>query len=317
MIANSIGRFRDFDSAEKILEQCGKAGVDILFYTDKNYPKKLKQTSDSPVIIYFKGSGQLNNAKTISVVGTRKASNYGKEFVEKIIAGLKPHEPLIISGLAYGIDIHAHRVAIREEIPTIAVMASGLDIIYPSVHRSTAYEMLEHGGWISENQLGTKPEAHLFPARNRIIAGMADATIVVEAAERGGALITAELANSYNRDVFATPGNINRYYSRGCNNLIKNHKAHLISGVEDLEYIMNWEVGAGSKNTDLSDVDWSSLAKEEVTILKTLKANNDELTIDDLSWKSQIPLNQLAAFILNLEFQGLVKSLPGKKYRIV
>jgi DNA processing protein len=194
-------------------------------------------------------------------------------------------------------------------------MASGLDVIYPYVHKGIATEMTRRGGLLSETPLGVKPEAHFFPARNRIIAGLADAVVVVEAAERGGALITAEIANSYSRDVFALPGNLNRPFSRGCNNLIKQNKAHLITGVSDIEYIMNWQEGTSSIEPQQKVLDFSDLDENEQSIMKVLKENEAGLLIDDLSWRSQVPLNRLAASLLNLEFKGFVKPLPGKKYK--
>jgi len=314
--ARSIKDFNNFSSAEKIVAKCMNFNTEILFYTDKNYPKKLKQAPDGPIILYFKGAIDLNRLKIVSIVGTRRSTPYGREFVDKLVADLYDHNVIVVSGLAYGIDIQAHRAALKNELPTIGVMASGLDIIYPDAHKSIAHEMLEKGGLISEQHLGIKPEAHLFPARNRIIAGMADAVIVIEAATRGGALITAEIANSYNRDVFAVPGNLDRNYSSGCNNLIKNNKAHLLTGIQDLEYIMNWEKGKKNERKGMLDIDWETLSEEEAGIVRILMDQPEAVLIDDLSWRAQIPLNKLAINLLNLELQGIVKPLQGKKYKL-
>ncbi len=314
--ARSIKDFRDFEAAAREVERCRREGIEILFYTDKKYPKKLKQAPDGPVILYYRGKADLNQPRIVAIVGTRRSTVYGREFVDRLVSGLAAHRALIVSGLAYGIDIQAHRAALKNGLPTVGIMASGLDTIYPSSHQSTAREMLANGGLVTENRLGTLPEAHLFPARNRIIAGMADAVVVIEAARRGGALITAEIANSYNRDVFAVPGNLDRSYSEGCNNLIKNHKAHLLTGIQDLEYIMNWEKGNNNPGRSIRDIDWDALNEKEAGIVRVLLEQQKALLMDELSWRTQIPINQLAVHLLNLELQGIVKSLQGNKYKL-
>ena len=316
MAASAILNFRDFHLAEKKIEQSIAKGIKVLFITDDQYPKRLKHAVDSPVVLYYKGNGNLNAQKMVALVGTRRCTGYGKDMVEQLVSGLIGHRATIVSGLAYGIDIHAHKMALKNGLPTIAALASGLDIIYPDIHREIAIDMQTDGGLISENSVGTKPEAHFFPARNRIIAGMADAVIVVEAAAKGGALITAEIANSYNRDVFAVPGNIGNEHSLGCNNLIKQQKAHLITKIADLEYIMNWESNDGEVNKNAKVIDLEALSEEEKAVIVTIQESGNELPLDELSWKSHIPLNKLAALILNLEFKGLVKALPGKKYKV-
>ncbi len=314
--AEKILSFNDFTTAESEIEHCIKSEIEILFCTDKKYPKKLKHAPDSPMVLYYKGSSNLNNSKTVAIVGTRKSTSYGRDFTEKLISKLTAHQALIISGLAYGIDISAHKSSLKHGLETIGVMASGLDIIYPSMHQGIAMDLINKGGLLSEYRMGVKPEGHQFPARNRIIAGMSDAIIVVEAAKKGGALITAEIANSYNRDVFALPGNIENKFSAGCNNLIKSNKAHLLTSVEDLEYIMNWEPQTDAKSTEDKYYDYSKLSEEEKSIIETLQMDKDGINLDELSWKSQIPLNKLASLLLSLEFSGVVKSLPGKKYRL-
>ncbi len=313
--ADKILGFRNIAAAEAEIKKCEKHQIEIIFYTDKKYPKKLKHAPDAPILVFYKGSASLNNPKTVAIVGTRKSTSYGREFTEQIVEKLAAHQALIVSGLAYGIDINAHKAALKNGLETIGVMASGLDIIYPSIHRNTAMEMLQHGGLLTEFPVGEKPEAHNFPSRNRIIAGMCDLTIVVEAAEKGGALITAEIANSYNRDVFALPGDINNKYSRGCNNLIKQNKASLLTGIQDLEYIMNWQP---QTTVDAEDkyFDYSKLTEDEKVLVETLQSHKEGILIDELSWKSQIPLNKLASLLLNLEFNNIVKPLPGKKYRL-
>ncbi|CAN5403546.1 DNA-processing protein DprA [soil metagenome] len=304
--------------AEKELKEAEKQNVQVLFYTDKSYPERLKQVYDAPPLLYFKGNCNLNALKIISIVGTRLASNYGKEVVEEIVAGLVKHSATIVSGLAYGIDIFAHRNAIKNNLPTVGVMASGSNIIYPSVHKDIALQMMENGGLLTEYRLGVKPDAHNFPMRNRIIAGMTDAVIVVEAAKKGGALITAEIANSYNKDVFAVPGNINLKTSEGCNNLIRSLKANIFLNIKDIENSLGWDLtGAAGKAESKPKYQMEELSVEERKIIDILLNNNKELSIDDLSWKTQINISSLASLLLSLEFQGIIKPLPGKKFKLI
>jgi len=314
--AENIHSFKNFSAAESEIKKCEKLNYKILFFTDKDYPKKLKHAPDSPVVLFYKGAADLNEKKTIAIVGTRKSTSYGREFTEKIVEQLKAHQAQIISGLAYGIDICAHKAALKNGMETIGVMASGLDIIYPSSHRGVATDMLDSGGLITEFAIGEKPEAHNFPARNRIIAGMSDAVIVIEAAAKGGALITAEIANSYNRDVFALPGDVGRKFSEGCNNLIKQNKAVILTSIEDIEYVMNWQHEATALGNDEKYYDYSALTPDEKNIIEMLNTVQDGMPIDELSWKSQIPLNKLASILLNLEFSGIIKPLPGKKFKL-
>lgn len=300
--------------AEKILTESTKKGIAIHHYTDPTYPAKLKQVADAPNIIYSKG--KINSSeRVIAIVGTRNATEYGRDITEKIVAESKELNAVIVSGLAYGIDVTAHRAALRNNIPTVGVLAGGLDKIYPSLHQKTAEEMLDQGGLISENPPGIKAEAHFFPARNRIIAGMSDAVIVVEAARKGGALITANIADSYNRVIFAVPGDLSNTYSEGCNYLIRNQKALIYTGVKDLQYHLNWDEQS-QLIQQKKEQDISSLTPPERSIFKILEGQKEGIAIDDLSWRAQIPINQVATLLLNMEFQGLVKSLPGKKYQL-
>jgi len=312
--ADAIKNGDTFKEAEKELKQAERDDVEIIFYSDKKYPHRLKAIEDAPALLYYKGNQNLNTAKAVGIVGTRQATEYGKEMVERICQELVPHQPLIISGLAYGIDIHAHKAALKNNLPTIGVMGSGIDVIYPAVHKETAKKMLSHGALLTENRFGTKPDAHNFPARNRIIAGMCDALIVVEAAEKGGALITAEIANGYNKDVFAVPGNLGQTYSEGCNKLIKTNRANLFTTVKDLEYIMNWS--AETTATTQTTLDLTVYGTDEQTVLRILKERNAPVMIDELSFKSSLPPSQLASLLLTLEFKNAVKSLPGKMFVI-
>lgn len=313
--ADAILKGKSFQQAEKELAKAEKESVQIILFTDKNYPARLRNIPDSPSIIYTKGNINFENSKVIAIVGTRQATSYGKERVEEIVKELIPHQALIVSGLAYGIDIHAHKQALKHRLATVGVMGSGMDVMYPPSHKETAEKMFELGGLVTENSFGTKPDAHNFPQRNRIIAGLCDALVVVEAAIKGGALITAEIANSYNKDVFAFPGGVGENYSEGCNNLIKTNRAHLITSVKDIEYIMGWDAASSSKKVKPS-ISLAEFDEFEQTILKILIEKKAAALIDELSWKSTLPISQLASVLLGLEFKGVVKSLPGKQYTL-
>lgn len=310
--AEAIKHGDTFKEAEKELKKAEREEVEIILYTDKKYPLRLKSIEDAPALVYYKGNQNLNVPKTVGIVGTRQATEYGKEMVERICQELAPHNPLIISGLAYGIDIAAHKAALKNNLPTIGVMGSGMDVIYPAAHKETAKKMQNLGALITENRFGTKPDAHNFPARNRIIAGMCDALIVVEAAEKGGALITADIANSYNKDVFAVPGNLIQSYSEGCNKLIKTNRANLYSSVKDLEYIMNWSAETTAVAQPVLDL--SAFDADEQKVIHILKERNAPVMIDELSFKSSLSPSHLASLLLTLEFKNVVKSLPGKMF---
>lgn len=314
--AEAITKGKPFGDAERECKKAEQQQATFIFYIDSQYPSRLKSANDAPTLLYTKGNINFENPKTIGIVGTRKSTDYGRVCIEELMAGLIPHHPLIISGLAYGIDILAHRLALKNNLPTIGVLGSGLDVVYPTAHQDTARKMLDDGGLVTENPMGTKPDAHNFPARNRIIAGLCDALIVVEAAEKGGALITADIANSYNRDVFAFPGNIGQSYSAGCNNLIKSNKACLITGTKDLEYLMNWDLNSTpppKKNTFIL----GQYEPAEQVVLQELISNNNQLMIDEISWRTNLPVGQLASVLLGLEFKGVVASLPGKIYKLL
>jgi DNA processing protein len=311
--ADSILNADTLNQAEAEFNLIEKTGAKILFFTDKGYPERLRQIPDSPVLLFYKGSVDLNFERIISIVGTRNSTEYGRQFVYDFVAEVKKINPLIVSGLAYGIDIHVHKACLENAIPTIGVMGTGINLIYPAVHKNTAIQMIANGGLLTELAFDAKPDRQNFPARNRIVAGMADATIIVEAAKGGGALITVEIANSYNKDVFAVPGNVNNKYSEGCNNLIKDHKAQLITSATDFIQNMNWDnlsTPSRPKNVPLPQ-----LTDEELRIYNLLKETK-ELIIDDISWKTQLPINKVASLLLNMEFSGLIKALPGKKFKL-
>jgi len=313
--ANAIIQADTLKRAEEELKKAEKNEVQILFFTDKHYPARLKAIDDAPAMLYVSGQTDFNRAKMIGIVGTRQATAYGKENVERIVEDLMPHQATIVSGLAYGIDIHAHKQAIKQNLPTIGVMGSGIDFIYPAAHKEVAKKMMNNGAIITENHFGTKPDAHNFPARNRIIAGLCDALIVVEAAEKGGALITADIANSYNKDVFALPGNVGQSFSKGCNKLIKENKAILFESVKDLEYAMGWNV---SESTSSSYVAYSlhDFNEEEQQVIKMMQTKETPMMIDELAWKTGLPQGQLASLLLTLEMKNAVQALPGKQFKL-
>ena len=309
-----------FRKAEADLKKAEKEGVNIIFYTSKRFPTRLKQIADAPALLYYQGTADLNAPKTVAIVGTRQATDYGREQTERLVAGLLPHRPLVVSGLAYGIDIVAHRAALQEGLDTVGVMATGLDIVYPAAHRKTAEKMREQGGLLTEFAFGTGPDRYNFPARNRIIAGLADGTVVVEAARKGGALITAELALSYDRDVLAVPGNLGSAASEGCNDLIRSNKAALYSCPKDLEELLNWDAALhqSGKFRPAPTYTADEFTADEFGLIEVLAAApGREALMDDLAWKAQLPIHSVASLLLGLEFRGVVRALPGKRFVLV
>lgn len=313
--ANSIKTFKDFDVCKKEIEFIQKHAIDALFFTDEKYPKRLLNCYDSPILLYYKGSSHLNASKIISIVGTRNNSEYGKQICEKFISDLKLKDALIVSGLAYGIDTIAHRAALNNNMETIGVLAHGLDRIYPSANKPLAKEMILNGGLLTEFMSGTNPDKQNFPNRNRITAGICDALVVVETSKKGGSLITAELANDYNKDVFAFPGKVNDIKSEGCNKLIQLNKAHLITHANDLLEMMQWnEVKSNLKK--ITPQLFYDLNKEELEILEFFKQKTD-WQIDELCIQSKMNNSKIAAVLLSLEMNGIIISLPGKIYRLM
>lgn len=304
--------------AEKEVMFIRKHSIQPLFYLDAEYPFRLKNCEDAPVILFYKGTHSLNTPHCVAIVGTRHITSYGKEMTEKIIEGLVKYEALIVSGMAYGVDIAAHKAALKNDLPTVAVTAHGLDRIYPSVHKSTAEKMVQKGGILTEYLSGTVPDRENFPARNRIVAGMTDATIVIESAIRGGALITAELANSYNRDVFALPGRITDTYSQGCHLLIRQNKAILVESVQDIAQALNWDLEEErKKQSPQKQLNmFVELNEEEKKVVNVL-IKRGQFPIDHLSLEVQMPVSRVSALLLNLEFAGVIRSLPGKVYELV
>lgn len=300
--------------AAKQLSFIEKHRIEVLFYTDKNYPYRLRNCTDAPVLLYYKGTADLNHPRIVSVVGSRKATAYGRMLCAELAETLAAYDVLIVSGLAYGIDITAHKESLRQHIPTIGVLAHGLDRVYPAVHQPIAHQMVQMGGLLTEFPLDTIPDKENFPKRNRIIAGIADATIVVEATEKGGALITAELANSYNRDVYAFPGRTSDACSQGCNFLIKTNRAGLINHARDLVYCLGWDAVVPKPKLQQLQLP-VNLSTEELKIVTILKAS--AMPIDQLAILSEIQQSKLTMHLLNLEMQGILTSLPGKMYQLI
>lgn len=309
----------DFDSALKFAEKemlfAEKQGIDIIYYTDARYPKRLKNCADSPILLYAKGKMELNMPKVISIVGTRNATDYGKQLCHQLVEELQQYNVLIVSGLALGIDVAAHKECLKMNVPTVGVLGHGLDRLYPNLNRPTADKMLANGGLLTEYPSGTTPDRENFPQRNRIVAGMADATVVIEASLKGGALITAEIANSYNRDVFAFPGRLDDVYSEGCNFLIRNNKASLLTCVADLAFSLGWEKADNAKPVEQFSLPLD-LTHDERLIFDILQQNKTPLAIDELTIKANMPMSSLAMNLLNMEMQGYIRSLPGKTYKI-
>ena len=309
---NSIMSQKVLHKAEAEISFIEKKNIQPLFYTDKEYPARLLNCEDGPLLLYYKGNADLNVPRVIGFVGTRKATNQGRTICQRFIEGLKTKDVLVVSGLAYGIDSCSHKAALDSGLKTVGVLGHGLDRIYPAQNKKLATSMLDNGGLITEFLPNTTPDRENFPKRNRIVAGMCDAIVVIESANRGGALITAGIANSYNRDVFAIPGRVNDEYSMGCNMLIKSNRAALAESAKDIAYIMGWDdlkVDV-KKQRDL----FFQLNGDQKIIFEIIE-NIKEVSVDKLVIQSALPASKVAAALLMLEFEGLIQSLPGKLYK--
>jgi DNA processing protein len=316
-LVDYIIHHQKLEAADAEIEFIQKYHISALFYLDEDYPERLRQCEDAPVILYIKGKTPLNRRKVISIVGTRNPTDYGRSLTRELVGSLAVNYPdiLIVSGLAYGIDICAHKSALKNNLSTVAVLGHGLSFLYPSPHREAARQIAEEGAMITEFRHDEKPEAPNFVRRNRIIAGLADATIVIESGEQGGALITADIANSYNRDVFAYPGRSTDKYSAGCNKLIKSNRAALIENLGDLEYLMGWQ--KSEKVTDSCQKELFVELNEEEKKLMNLFIKDAGLTIDQLALHGNLPVSKVSALLLDLEFKGLIKCLPGRVYKMM
>lgn len=307
--------------AEKELVFDESHRIKPLVFNDDDYPQRLRECEDAPLVVYYRGTADLNKQRIISVVGTRHCTVYGQEIISKFISQLKELCPdvLVVSGLAYGVDIQAHRNALKNGFETVGVLAHGLDYLYPTAHRDTATEMLKQGGLLTEFMTSTNADKINFVRRNRIIAGTADATIVVESAAHGGGLITADIANSYGREVFAFPGNIGMPYSEGCNNLIRDNKAALITSAEDFVKTMGWEQDAKLKKAREKGIErqmFPELTDDETRIVNTLQHTND-LQANIISVKCGLPISTVASTLFNLELKGIVRLYAGGVYHLI
>ena len=313
--AASITAFRDFSRAEHEIKFIEKYNITTLFLSDAQYPKRLLNCYDSPILLYYKGIAELNQSKIISVIGTRSNTDYGKQVTDKLIKEISEQGILVLSGLAFGIDAIAHKAALKNGLTTVGILGHGLDQIYPPEHLGLAKDILmQNGGLLTEFRSNSKPDKHNFPSRNRIVAGMSDAVIVVETGIKGGSLITAELANGYNKDVFAIPGKTTDIKSEGCNYLIKNNKASLISGGDDLLEMMNWKPQTKSAHKKQRELFLEFTADEKIVV--DILQQQEIIQIDQLYFKSGLSSSAMAAALLMLEMNGVVDSLPGKVYKI-
>ncbi len=305
----------DFDSAENELKFIVDNNIDFLYFKDKAYPAKLKHCIDGPLVLFQKGNVDLQNKRIISIVGTRKITSHGIQFTEQLISDLEIFDPVIVSGFAYGTDITAQKAALNHNLQTIGCFAHGMNHVYPKVHKKYVDDILKHGGFFTDFCSDDKFDRNNFLKRNRIIAGLSEATIVIESAEKGGSLVTAEMANGYNREVFALPGRYSDKMSIGCNNLIKKQQAILLTSAADLVYMLNWDIDQKPKKVHQTEL-FVDLSDEENIVVEILKSLQ-KTEIDPLALACQIPTSKLSTILLNLELKGLVRPLPGKQFELI
>jgi DNA processing protein len=304
------------EEAEKELKFIEEYKIQTLFFTDKEYPQRLKNCNDSPVLLYYKGNADLNSERVIAIVGTRQATSYGKEMTQKLVSELTDQNILIVSGLAYGIDFASHNAALQNNMKTVGVLGHGLNIMYPAQHKATAKKMVEQGGLLTEYKSSDEMHPKNFPNRNRIIAGLSDGVVVVESGVAGGAVLTANIANSYNRDVLAFPGKTTDKVSAGCNLLIKTLRAKMIESAQDLLVEMNWDAPVGQEKLKKPRSQLALNLSEEEQKIYNLLNEKKELAIDDLSEDIGIHSSILAATLLEMEMNNIIMSLPGKRYKL-
>jgi len=314
--ARSIKQFVDFSATEDEIKFIEKFHIQPLFITDKRYPQRLLHCYDSPTLLFYKGTADLNASKVVAVVGTRAHTEYSKKITDNFIEELSAQNILIVSGMAFGVDAIAHKAAVKNNLTTVGVLGHGLDQIYPSEHANLAKDMIKHGGGLlTEFRSSTTPDKHNFPTRNRIVAGMSDATIVVESGIKGGSMVTAELANGYNKDVFAFPGKITDTKSAGCNHLIKSNKAVLLTDAMQFIELMGWEENRqraiGNKQRQI----FIELSREEKIVVDILN-EKETAHIDEINLRSGLSTTAVAAAVLNLELQNVISGLPGKIYKL-
>jgi DNA processing protein len=315
--AASIEAYKDFSKAEEEIKFIQKYKIKPLFLTDADYPKRLLNCYDSPTLLFYKGEADLNAAKIVAIVGTRSHTDYAKLVTEKLVKELTEQNVSVVSGLAFGVDAIAHKASVKNGLPTVGVLAHGLDQIYPPENAGLAKDMIKHnGGLLTEFRSKSKPDKHNFPTRNRIVAGMSDATIVIETGLKGGSMITAELANSYNKDVFAIPGKVTDVKSSGCNYLIKNNKAMLLTDAAELIQVMQWEDKTKSRKEKRSQRELFIEMTAEEKIVVAILREKEAVHIDEINGKSGLSSSAVAGAMLNLELQGVISSKPGKMYSL-
>ncbi|MEY3499117.1 MAG: hypothetical protein RL308_786 [Bacteroidota bacterium] len=303
-----------FEKAESEIKFITNNEINVAFFQNENYPERLKHCIDGPLLLFSSGNIDFNTRKIISIVGTRQITSYGTEFCKKLISDLAPLNPIIVSGFAYGVDIVAHQAAMENNLQTIGIVAHGLDQIYPSVHKKYVAKMEKNGGFMTEFWSNTNPEKENFVRRNRIVAGMSEATIVIESADKGGSLITANLANDYNRDVFAVPGRSSDKFSQGCNNLIKTQKANLLTSAADIIYILNWDLEKEAKPVQKQL--FVMLENDEQKIYDYLLKSGKE-TLDIIALECEFPIYKISGILLNMELKGVIRPLPGKLFEAI
>lgn len=306
--------------ADAELEYNARNNIKTLCLADNDYPQRLKNCADAPLVLFFKGNTDLNRARVINVVGTRHCTAYGQDVIRKFVTELKKLSPevLIVSGLAYGVDINAHRQALANDLDTVAVLAHGLDNLYPARHKQTADEMIKHGGLLTEFLTNTNADKLNFVRRNRIVAGMSDACVLVESAAHGGGLITTAIARDYSREVFAFPGAVGAPFSEGCNNLIRDHKAQLITSAADFIQALGWETDFKRVQATRQGIErqlFPELSAEEQTVIEALQSLNDQ-PISQLSLSANIPISRLTVVLFQLEMKGMLKLLAGGCYHL-
>jgi DNA processing protein len=300
--------------AKQELEFIKNNDINVLHFQDEKYPDRLKHCIDGPVLLFTTGNINLKDRKIISIVGTRQITSYGTEFCRKLIEDLAPLDPIIVSGFAYGVDIVAHQFAMDHNLQTIGVVAHGLNQVYPKPHKKYVAKMEHNGGFMTEFWSTSNPEKENFVRRNRIVAGMSEATIVIESADRGGSLITANMANDYNRDVFAVPGRTTDKYSQGCNNLIKTQKANLLTSAADLIYILNWDIKKETKPVQKQL--FVTLDDDEQKVYDYLLKTGKEL-MDIIALHCDFPIYRISGLLLNMELKGVIRPLPGKLFEAI
>ncbi|WP_445453344.1 DNA-processing protein DprA [Flavobacterium sp. 25HG05S-40] len=304
-----------FDKAERELEFIEKEKINCLFYKNEQYPERLKHCIDGPIVLFASGNFNFENRKMISIVGTREITSYGTAFCKKLIEDLAVFNPIIVSGFAYGVDIVAHQAAIDNKLQTIGVLAHGLNQIYPKTHKKYIAKMEENGGFLTEFWSNSNPEKENFVRRNRIVAGMSEATIVIESAEKGGSLITATMANDYNRDVFAVPGRTTDKFSQGCNTLIKTQNANVMTSAADLVYVLGWELGIKEVKPVQKQL-FVELDADEQKVYDYLLKNGKQL-LDIIALECEFPIFRISTLLLNMELKGVIRPLPGKLFEAV